>query len=277
MGLLFLIEDYTKGNTTLYFMYYIVLHSIGIFYFLKIHRKIFKKHPSGGFAVFLSLVGMGYGQAYNRQYFKGLFFCISIGLSILGLRQEFMEINLAVCGYIFIGLLLVSVIDAGLGSKSAQKRIKQSMQKQHFQARIDTVLQHNRNNQEFGVDTNILMHEPDLLVYLLEKESIPLNISMSVFNELEGLKKNENQLTRKRSQLAFDIIEEYQRKGQLKIIKTPSTEYLREKGLSGSPDDKIIGTYLMQFLSENQNIIFLSNDKGARIIARNVGLPVADI
>src|SRR5690606_16577429 len=115
-----------------------------------------------------------------------------------------------------------------------------------------------------------------LLVYILENEPVPLHVSMTVFKELDGLKKNKEPLTRKRAQFAFDIIEEYQRKGLIKLIETPSYNELRRRGLSDTPDDKIIGTYLNESHKGKQKLIFLSNDKGARIIARNSGLPVAE-
>lgn len=57
------------------------------------------------------------------------------------------------------------------------------------------------------------MHESALLVYLLEHSSMDLYMSMMVFNELDGLKKNDNPETRQRAQFAFDVIEEYQREG----------------------------------------------------------------
>ena len=84
-------------------------------------------------------------------------------------------------------------------------------------------------------------------------------------------------MTRQRAQLAFDVIEAYQRKNLLSIMKTPKSDVLQKFGLGHSPDDKIIGTYLNEYKNGRQNIIFLSNDKGARIIARNAGLPVAEM
>lgn len=82
---------------------------------------------------------------------------------------------------------------------------------------------------------------------------------------LNGIKKNNSSLTRHKAQVAFDVIEAFQRKRKLHILKTPKTAAIRKFGLSGSPDEKIIGTYLKE------------REKGARIIARNVGMPVVEI
>lgn len=40
---------------------------------------------------------------------------------------------------------------------------------------------------------------------------------------------------------------------------------------------KIIGTYLREIDKGKESLMFLSNDKGARIIARNVGMLIVEI
>ena len=58
---------------------FIILHLVGIFYFWKVHKLIFKKkRQSGGFAGAISFIGMGFGQAYNLQIKKSLCFFLPI-------------------------------------------------------------------------------------------------------------------------------------------------------------------------------------------------------
>lgn len=61
------------------------------------------------------------------------------------------------------------------------------------------------------------------------------------------------------------------------ILKTPKTVEIRKYGLGGSPDEKIIGTYLHELKNGQETLMFLSNDKGARILARNAGMPVVEM
>ena len=81
------------------------------------------------------------------------------------------------------------------------------------------LLPYQKENYEFAIDTNILMHEPDLLVYLLENEPVNLCMSMMVFSELDGLKKSNSIATSKRAQTAFDVIEAFQRANKIRIVK----------------------------------------------------------
>lgn len=277
MGILFLIKNLAPPGSSIYFIYFFSIHFLGILYFWKIHRKIFITKPSGGKAVFFGLIGFGFGQLYNLQPKKGLVFFILFAAFLMNASFwviEFKETAYLLTGF---GLIVLPLIDAGLNAENAFQRLKASNRKNHLRKKIKAVLEYRQENYEFCIDTNILLHEPDLLVYILENEPVPLHVSMTVFKELDGLKKNKEPLTRKRAQFAFDIIEEYQRKGLIKLIETPSYNELRRKGLSDTPDDKIIGTYLNESHKGKQKLIFLSNDKGARIIARNSGLPVAEI
>lgn len=277
MGVLYLLGDISDHNRIAYYFYFIALHSLGILYFWKVHRRIFKSFPQGGRAVFFGLIGMGFGQVYNLQLKKGaLFFLLIFGFIIIGpldafgLEPQTLQLSL-------VGMILLTLIDAGFNAENAGKRIQLSKRKQELQKKLKKLLEYKEDNFEFGIDTNILMHEPDLLVRFLEQTPSSLYISMAVYKELDGLKNNKDVLTRKKSQFAFDIIETYQKKGLINLIETPNYHELRRRGLNDSPDDKIIGTYLQEINKGQRKLIFLSNDKGARIIARNAGLPVAEV
>lgn len=277
MGVLYLLGDISPDDRLTYYLYFIALHSLGILYFWKVHRLIFKSNPQGGRAVFFGLIGMGFGQVYNLQLKKGvLFFLMIIGLVIIGpldawgLETKTLQITL-------LGMVLLTLIDAGFSAENAGKRIQLLKRKQELQEKLKKLLAYRQDNFEFGLDTNILMHESDLLDRLMEQSPSSLFVSMSVYKELDGLKNNKDPLTRKKAQFAFDVIEKHQKNGLIKLIETPTYNELRRRGLNDSPDDKIIGTYLQETNKGQYKIIFLSNDKGARIIARNAGLPVAEV
>lgn len=275
MGISYLLKDYTE-QFGLWITYYALIHAAGIFYFWKIHHKLFKSRPIGLRAVILSLIGFGFGQAYNRQLVKAVIFAALIPITIFIQRNGlFFEEN--TIKNITVVAILLCLVDAGISAISGKRRAERQYRNKEVMKKAELVKKYSQGDHQFGVDTNILMHEPDLLVYLMEKENFNLNMSMMVFSELDGLKKNDNPITRKKAQLAFDIIEEFQQRGQLKMLKTPKTDDIRKYGLGGSPDEKIIGTYLRERDNGMPNLVFLSNDKGARIIARNVGMPVADI
>lgn len=273
MGITFSIKQFLDDRPT-WWLVFIGLHLLGFLYFRFVHRLIFKNgEQSGGFAAVLTLVGMGFGQAYNRQMIKAAIALVLFSSYILVNRAGMMEEDISM--WIFFGYYALVMVDAGWSaSKAEKKRLIQNRNKQ-LQSKVKAIL--NYPDYQFAVDTNILMHEPDLLVYLLEKENMDLYMSMMVFSELDGLKKSENRITRQQAQLAFDVIEAFQRRNKLHILKTPKTEHIRKFGLGGSPDEKIIGTYLQGIKESEHKLMFLSNDKGARIIARNVGMPVVEL
>ncbi|MFD1706894.1 PIN domain-containing protein [Siminovitchia sediminis] len=275
MGITYLLRDYTE-DLPVWLGYYTVIHAVVILYFWKVHHKIFKSRPIGTRSFILSLAGFGFGQAYNRQIIKAVIAAAIIPFLAVSYKNGLLP-ETDTMAFIIFGVIVLISIDAGASAYSGQKRAERQYRTNEIMKKAQKVKKYGQGDHQFGVDTNILMHEPDLLVYLMEKEHFHLNMSMMVFSELDGLKKNDDPLTRRKAQLAFDIIEEFQQRGQLKILKTPKTDDIRKYGLGGSPDEKIIGTYMKERENGIPNLVFLSNDKGARIIARNVGMPVADI
>lgn len=273
MGIGFSIRQFLDEPTT-WWIAFVGLHLLGILYFGYVHGFLFRnRQQSGGFAAVLNLVGIGMGQAYNRQVVKGIIALLLFIVMIYVNKEKMYDEDKLV--WIFLGFYILAMIDASWSATKAQKKLMIKSRNKQLQSKAKSLLKY--PDHKFAVDTNILMHEPDLLVYLLENENMDLYMSMMVFNELDGLKKNDNPLTRKKAQIAFDVIEEFQRRKKLHILKTPKTDAIRKFGLSGSPDEKIIGTYLLEKQKEHDKLMFLSNDKGARIIARNVGMPVVEL
>ncbi|MCZ2256952.1 hypothetical protein KSU66_00450 [Sporosarcina sp. G11-34] len=104
-----------------------------------------------------------------------------------------------------------------------------------------------------------------------------LYVSMVVFNELEELKNNEDPHTRQRAQDAFAIIEDYQKEESLHFLKTPNTHAIRTYKLGRSAEEEKIGSYIQELETARNKLLFLSNDKSARIIARSVDMPTAEM
>ncbi|HLS66960.1 MAG TPA: PIN domain-containing protein [Pseudogracilibacillus sp.] len=249
---------------------------IGFLYFGYVHRLIFKNRGRTHGAAFISgLVATGLGQAYNGQVIKAvIFFAIQFGIIIVANMGDTVSDTFI---WVFIIFYIFTLIDAWRNVYKAERKTLVDRRMKVVKQKADVILQHKKAEKEFGVDTNILMHEPDLLVYLLDNHSLDLYMSMMVFNELDGLKNSSNRETRYNAQLAFDVIEAFQQRGKLHLLKTPKTVDIRKYSLSGSPDEKIIGTYLRERENGRANLMFLSNDKGARILARNAGLPVVEL
>ena len=185
MGIAWFIKDY---EFSLRILLLIGLHAIGILYLWKLHPKIFKSLPTGGKAVFLGLIGFGFGQIYNRQLIKGILFSSLLPISLLLDKAGVLDPDTT--GYLsLIVIFLIPLVDAGIGASFARKRLLKNAQELELLRKVAKVLRYQLDDHEITVDTNILMHEAALLLYLIQKESIELHISMTVFNELDGLRK----------------------------------------------------------------------------------------
>jgi hypothetical protein len=269
MGVLILVGQLDES---IRFYIYVGVLLIGMFYLWKVHRLIFTPKPQKRKALTLSLIGIGFGHAYNGQIVKAFIYSLLIhGVVYAAFYYESRKIFL-----VGLTLYLISFIATGKNVKFAKLKVRKEIRLKEIKKKLQELVKYKEDGYELAVDTNILMHEPDLLVYLLDHEDMYINLSKSVYKELDGLKNNKSRIVRQQAQLAFDVIEEYQRRERLKMIETPKGEAMKKYGLGHDPDDKIIGTYIKE-TKGGRKLIFLSNDKGARIIARNAGLSVAEI
>lgn len=127
----------------------------------------------------------------------------------------------------------------------------------------------------FGLDTNILMHYPAETFEILKNEAIVL--SREVQKELDGLKNSTDKETSANARRAFKAIEDAQRQGQTLTI-LPSVDYktITQLKLTDTMDDRILAAYL-QLHKQGKAIYFLTNDRGAKITARNAGMPIVEI
>lgn len=249
----------------------IALNALFLLYFGLVHWRIFNSWKNNGlFAIILGIIGVGLGQAYNRRTIKGfiflIIFVIIMSFAIAGYDEEEKFIP-----YVWFFFYVFTLFEANRDVNKAEEKAHND----NVKAKVRELLKYRDQGFEFAVDTNVLMHDVDVFTYLLEKKSIDLYVSLMVFHELDGLKKSDNHETRRNAQRAFDCIEEFQEVGKLHLLKLPKKEEIKQYGLSGSPDDIIIGTYLREIKKEGRNLLFITNDKGARIIARTVDLPLA--
>ncbi|EFU43846.1 PhoH family protein [Paenibacillus vortex V453] len=127
----------------------------------------------------------------------------------------------------------------------------------------------------FGLDTNILMHYPTETFEILKKENIVM--SREVQKELDGLKNSSDKETSSNARRAFKAIEDAQRQGQsLTILPSVDFKTLTQLNLADTMDDRILAAYL-QLHKQGKPIYFLTNDRGAKITARNAGMPIVEI
>lgn len=276
MILLFILLFTAKKVIVVFYLNYTLVTLVGIVYFTCIHHKLFARNLNGETALSLSFFAIGWGQAYNRQPLKAMFFPALHMTVYSSVAYMYSGKSLLVSVLTLLGVPILSFIDARYSSKRMNERAMKTNYYHQLKMRAVHLTTYHHNHHQFALDTNILMHESDILVYLLENERISIAISDLVYNELRGLTYHQDSLTKQRAQLGLDVIEAFKEKGLFKLLHTPSSARLKKIELDSSPDEKIIGTYLEEFSKGNTRLLFFSNDKGARILARNYGMPVME-
>jgi len=252
----------------------ISLHILGILYFGFIHGFIFKEGPiRASIAGLMSVIGVGVGQAYNRQVKKAIVY-LCVYLSSMFIFQQGV-LNEILMGLIILGIVIFSMLDAGFWAVKLEER--RQIKSRWNEIELSAPPDYKETDYELAIDTTVFMDDPDLLAYLLEEESMDLYVSMMVFNELEDLKNNEDLDTSETAQTALDIIEDFQKEDRLYLLKTPNTHAIRTYKLGQSADEMKVGTYILELNTGRNKLLFLSNDKGARIIARSVDMPTAEM
>lgn len=125
-------------------------------------------------------------------------------------------------------------------------------------------------NKKLSFDTNILIKCPLLVKELSKKHEILL--SKKAFEELD--KKKTDRDIGSNARMAMRTIESIQLgAGSLSIVSVEE-RFLTETGLNiNSPDDIIIACCLKQ-KTIGEDILFISEDRGARITARNINIDV---
>ncbi|MEN2769042.1 PIN domain-containing protein [Ornithinibacillus xuwenensis] len=253
-------------------IYQIIIYILSVILFANFYRVKQSSSIEQGKAGFLSVLVPGLGHIYARKVVLGfviillqfILYFISIGFD-----NETMLIA-------WIGLTILAAIHANrTAGKMEDVLAKQSLQKLAVMKyrRLEEAIQ---KGIAIAPDTNILMHEQLMLIAAYRDSNMKLYISKQVMRELDGLKSNDDPGTRKSAQIGFDVLELYQEAGRCEFLEVPSKEYLNRHHLNGGPDEKIIASCL-KLLEKNVPVIFVSNDKGARILARNSKMPTVSL
>ncbi|MFD1031888.1 PIN domain-containing protein [Metaplanococcus flavidus] len=233
-----------------------------------------KNSISRNTAVILSVWFPGMGQFYLKQRLTGLlFYLLFLATCYMGT-----QIDIAVS----TAFLVLSIFTFA-SALPAYLTVLTEGGKSHLGAQREAVLKYKKLAPflEKGVipapDTNMLMHDGLLITAILRDSNAPLMISSVVIDELDNLKTNRDVIRRKRAQFAFDLIEMFQASGRVKIAKMPNHVTREKLNFAHTNDDKIAASYMNEFQKNKVPVVFLTNDKGARIIARNAGLPLLEI
>lgn len=132
----------------------------------------------------------------------------------------------------------------------------------------------------FCADTNFFMEEGETLIKLRHLSNETILISDTAFKEMDHMK----DLKKNDDPSELDEVAKKCRKGlevmdtvHATIIPSVNNDYLKNKDLGFSNDERIVGSYL-KYQEENpdKKLIFLSLDRGARTIARSYGLIVPE-
>lgn len=274
MGILILIKSIEPAQ--LRFIYNLIICLVLILIIFLFRTFVFKNlRPNGKGAALFGGIGFGLGQAFNGQYIKSIIFLA--GLTSLPFLLKYFKVNEADPdnnSLILFGVYVIVIIEGAISAKSAFRKSMNKRKRAVAKVKSSLVEKYIEQGYGIAVDTNVFMHEPAVLIKLIESRPFHLYMSKLVFHELDGLKKSTNVSTRKSAQFAFDVIEEFQKRQALTMLDMATHNERRQFGLGDSSDEKIIATYLAANRKEEHNLIFFSNDKGARIIARNVNMPV---
>ncbi|CAG7651395.1 PIN domain-containing protein [Paenibacillus allorhizosphaerae] len=128
--------------------------------------------------------------------------------------------------------------------------------------------------QTVAFDTNFVINHPNVIPYMAKKSTVL--ISKKVFLELDKLKIDPEIGHQARAGLEAIETAQVESEGRLKVVPIDE-HYNRQHGLdTKNPDDLIIGSYLKVKESMQEEVLFLSEDRGARITARSHGLFVAN-
>lgn len=159
--------------------------------------------------------------------------------------------------------------------RTADQRHVQTNQNAEIANKILSNVRDYRKQTHFAFDTNILMLCPEVLSEICKKYNVVL--SKKVFDELDRMKTDEGRGFMARRALSAIENAQVEHPEKIKMVFV-NRKFLEEHQLDPySPDEMIIGAYLDQQKNKDLHIVFVTHDRGARIIARNAGLEVMEI
>lgn len=249
----------------------IALTVLAFLYFTFIHSKIFKGRKIPFIAFILEALVYGMGFAYLRQPIIALISWFGMYVFVFKLIKND-DISTFLQLIILVTIFAVPFLTLAFTDKANLKSIRDRLSKESA-AKTRGLISLAEQGASFAIDTNILMHEPELLVKLVREKQPTIVMCKTVFKELDGLKKSHDRNTRFKAQQAFNVIETLQQVGCIDIGYFD--EFRSQFNLRG--DERIIATYIALKKTKYPDLVFISNDKGARIIAREANLPVVDL
>lgn len=174
------------------------------------------------------------------------------------------------------GLLLMNAtLEQKRNDEEWEEELQQDLLKKQIFNKVSPIMIYDEAQYEVCLDTNVLLNNYEELSYLLHSNGVKINISRAVYDEIDRLRRSKKKRRREKAQRAFALLETYQKHHLLEIMNIPTEEEMLKLEMSENDIDLIIGTYQLEML-KGRSIAFLSNDKGARILARQVGIETID-
>src|SRR5699024_6399647 len=249
----------------------VIIIALIIISFHLINRKFQGYNRMGLIAFILSLVFPGSGFAYSVAYIRAW---LTFGLLVFifysaGFADE-SEVYFNAFAVIYIVQIIWSTIYAINAGRKLRLKNAQRHQKLIEQSYLNDLKSYIGNGYHVAVDTNFLMHFFTILEDLYKQTNVHLFLHPTVFGELEGLKGHKKHEVRWLAQRGFDLLEMYQKGERMQWTR-------RQKvGQNFSSADQRIVTGVLTEIQHGVKLVFASHDKGARVLARSLNIPVVD-
>ncbi|WP_404405118.1 PIN domain-containing protein [Jeotgalibacillus malaysiensis] len=246
------------------------------FTFMNRKLKTFKR--SSALAYVLSLLFPGSGLAFAGTYVWSWMYLILLGAGAPYLIvYASMNDNTGIGGIAIIGFIVLFFVQANQSSTAAKRFEKKARTSFYEKRTLETNSIYTENIQTYinqgyhlALDTNFIMHFQPILLNVLQETKAHIFLHPTVFGELEGLKKNESPAVRRNAQMGFDVLEYYQKSNRLQWTRRP-----KNHNSYNTPDERIVAGVLHE-IQLGTPLVFVSHDKGARIMARSLNIPVID-
>ncbi|RLL47769.1 hypothetical protein D8M04_00365 [Oceanobacillus piezotolerans] len=242
-----------------------------ILIFYVINKWMKERNRIGLIAFFFGIVSPGSGFAYSAAYtYAWITYALTIASMILILLSGEQDLYTIIFAIVFIIQAFAGSSYAHRAGRKLRKKRHATDQKAMEKAYLKDLASYIETGHHVAVDTNFLMHFYNVLTDLYENTNVQLFLHPTVFGELEGLKKSENRNTRASAQMGFDVIEMFQKGNRMQWTRK------QPQGTNFSSADQRIVTGVLGEIRRGVKLVFASHDKGARILARSLQIPVVD-
>ncbi|WP_456277596.1 PIN domain-containing protein [Bacillus sp. AK128] len=263
------LQDFTFSKLLWYFIVFsgLIASNFVVFFISKLLKDRIR-YPIVAFI--LQIIFPGTGYAYCGSLIRTV---ITVFLFVVfTFIPLFVSDNVA--GVLFLITVVVPAFSSAAFANKAHSVLKEKRWKTKYSETCESYRSHlnfyiNRGHN-IAVDTNFLMHYQNLLEDFYKSSSVHLYLHPNVFGELEGLKKNRFKEVRASAQLGFDLLETYQKSNRLQWTR------IDPKSKNFTNPDQIIISGIFNEIESGNPLVFASHDKGARILARSLNIPVVD-